>query len=69
MEFIARKPEGACPKAECNKCHASRVVRVIIILYPEAMATIVIEFVSQEDILLATRLLLSLGSQGVLCRL
>ena len=54
MAFIAPKPEGACPRAECNKCHASRVARGITILYPEAMATIVTEFVNQEVILLAT---------------
>ena len=66
MAFIARKPEGAYPRAEC---HASRVARVITILYPEAMATIVTEFVNQEVVLFATRLSLSLGSQGVICHL
>ena len=48
MAFIAPKPEGACPRDECNKCHASRVARVITSLYPEAMATVVTEFVNQE---------------------
>ena len=61
MAFIAPKPEGACPRAECNKCHASRVARVITILYPEAIATIVTEFVNQEVVLFATQLSLSLG--------
>ena len=56
MAFNAPKPEGACPRVECNKCHASRVARDITILYPEAMATIVTEFVNQEVILLATQL-------------
>ena len=69
MAFIARTPEGACPRAECNKFHASRVAHVITVLYPEAMATMVTEFVNQEIILLATRLSLSLGSQVVICRL
>ena len=27
--FIAPKPEGACPRAECNKCRASRALPVI----------------------------------------
>ena len=62
MAFIAPKPEGACPRAECNKYHASRVARHITILYLEAMATILTEFINQEVVLLATQLPLSLGS-------
>ena len=66
MAFITPKPEGACPRAECNKNHKSRAARVISILYPEAMATIVTKLVNQEVVLLATQLSLSLS---IVCRL
>ena len=47
MAFIAMKPEGTYSRAECNKCHASRVARVITFISQGHITTIVTEFVNK----------------------